>query len=118
MNAMRTLLLRQSERDLESEIPLVLRLYPAPAAIDADGIEIFWAPFDHVNRRASLVIVGVTPGPNQYIRSYLAAKNALTRGVDPQAELEMIKAEASFRGDVMEANMMSLLEHSGVFVSV
>jgi hypothetical protein len=39
---------------------------------------------------------------------------AIARGDNPQAELERIKSEASFRGDVMEANLKSILEHGGL----
>jgi Uracil DNA glycosylase superfamily len=109
-------LLNLSEEELQNEVkrPTVLRLYPALNSRGVDGIEILWAPFDYINRDAQLAIVGVTPGPEQAMRSYKAVRNAIARGEEPQESLARIKAEASFRGKVMEANLMSVLEHSGV----
>jgi len=113
---MMDILLNLTEQDLISEVetPKALRLYPSPGEKDAHNIEILWAPFDYVNTSATLVIVGVTPGPNQALRSYRAAQMAAARGADSQADLERIKTESSFRGEVIEANLMSLLEHSGL----
>lgn len=115
MNAvMMDTLLKLTEYDLEVSRPKALRLYPSPETSDPDGVEIFWAPFDYTNREAKLVIVGVTPGPNQAFRSYEAVRMAVTKGAEPDAEIERIKAESSFRGEVMEPNLKSLLEHRGL----
>ncbi|UPT87859.1 hypothetical protein HAP41_0000001465 [Bradyrhizobium barranii subsp. apii] len=38
----------------------------------------------------------------------------MAKGENHQADLERIKAEASFRGDVIEPNLKSILEHSGL----
>ncbi len=109
-------LLKLTEQDLRNEIgqPNALRLYPSVGTSDPDGIEILWAPFDYVNRDAKLVIIGVTPGPNQALRSYKAVRSAFARGAEPQTEIEKIKAESSFRGEIIEPNLKSLLEHSGL----
>ena len=106
--------LTDCELDRELERPSALRVYPAPGARDASGIEILWAPFDYVNRDARLVVIGVTPGPNQARRGYKAVQIAAAAGENPQAELESIKSSSSFRGEVMESNLKSLLEHSGL----
>src|SRR4051812_19960506 len=105
-------LLTLSDHDLERELnkPNALRLYPSHGVTDASGIEILWAPFDFVNRDARIVIVGVTPGPNQVQRSYKAVRRAVAKGEDPEADLAKIKAQASFRGDVIEPNLKSILE--------
>lgn len=109
-------LLKMQDQDLKDELkkPSILRVYPDSGRNDACGIEILWAPFDYVNRNAKLVLIGVTPGPEQAFRSYVAVRSAIARGADPQAELASIKASSSFRGKVMEPNLMSILEHSGV----
>jgi hypothetical protein len=113
---MMNILLALSDHDLEGELnkPNALRLYPSRGVNDAYGIEILWAPFDFVNRDARIVVVGVTPGPNQARRSYKAVRIAVAKGEKPQADLERIKAEASFRGDVIEPNLKSILEHGGL----
>jgi hypothetical protein len=105
--------LNEEQIKLEIQKPKSLRLYPSSGSTDADGIEILWAPFDYINKNAQLVIVGVTPGPEQALRSYKAIRDASAEGQNPQENLARIKAESSFRGKVIEPNLMSLLEHSG-----
>jgi hypothetical protein len=109
-------LLILTEQELESEIkrPNVLRVYPLDRPKDSEGIAILWAPFDYVNPDAKLAIVGVPPGPTQAMLSYKAVLTANANREDPQARLAKIKADSSFRGAVMEHNLKSLLEHSGV----
>lgn len=91
-----------------------LQVYPTSDQSDEYGVRIFWAPFDFINRNARVAIIGVTPGPTQAMLSYRAARGAASAGTDLQAALEQAKAMSSFRGDVMEPNLKSLLEHSGV----
>jgi hypothetical protein len=109
-------LLKLSEQDLQRELkePNVLRIYPAEEPKDSYGIAILWAPFDYVNRNARLAIVGVTPGPTQAMLSYKAVLSANAKGEDPDVSLARTKAASSFRGKVIETNLKSLLEHSGV----
>lgn len=109
-------LLALSERELASEIknPKKLRIYPSDNSKDSDGIAILWAPFDYINREARLALVGVTPGPTQAMLSYKAVLAANAKKENPQSSLAKIKAASSFRGAVMEHNLKSLLEHSGV----
>ena len=39
--------------------------------IKKDGnIEIYYAPFDYINTKAKIVIVGITPGLQQMLQSY------------------------------------------------
>ena len=116
MEELMQILMKLREQDIRTEIenPQALRLYPALNSPDAEGIKILWAPFDFINRNAKLAIIGVTPGPTQALRSYQAARAAMRNGTDIEAALEKAKADSSFRGKVMEANLKSLLEHSGV----
>jgi hypothetical protein len=113
---MREKLSELSEQELEREVkePNVLRIYPVEEPEDSYGIAILWAPFDYVNRNARLAIVGVTPGPTQAMLSYKAVLSANAKGEDPEASLARTKAASSFRGNVIEPNIKSLLEHSGV----
>lgn len=61
-------------------------------SIASDGKdELFYVPFEHVNRRARLVIVGITPGPNQIELSYEAAREKLKAGLPTGRILEEIK---------------------------
>ncbi len=113
---MKKKLSKLSEQDLQLEVkePNVLRIYPAEEPKDSYGIAILWAPFDYVNRDARLAIVGVTPGPTQAMLSYKAVLSANAKGEDPEVTLARTKAASSFRGKVIEPNLKSLLEHSGV----
>ena len=111
-----TALLNLSERDLKRDLKEIseLQLYPPAGKTDASGIRIIWAPFDFINRDARLAIIGVTPGPTQAFLSYRAGRQSVVDGSDIQESLEKAKTASSFRGDVMEPNLKSLLEHSGV----
>jgi len=109
-------LLALTEQELRNEVerPETLRIYPTSDAKDSNGIAILWAPFDYLNRAAQLAIVGVTPGPTQAMLSYKAVMTANAKKEDPQTGLAKVKAASSFRGPVMEPNLKSLLEHSGI----
>ena len=115
MEKMQTLL-KLGEGVLQRDLKDIseLQLYPLSGKSDEHGIRIIWAPFDTINSSARLAIIGVTPGPTQALLSYRAARRAVGDGSDIQASLEQAKTASSFRGDVMEPNLKSLLEHSGV----
>jgi len=43
--------------------------------IEKDGnIEIYYAPFDYINSKAKIAIVGITPGLQQMTQSFQAIK--------------------------------------------
>jgi len=73
--------------------------------------ELFYVPFEHVNRRARLVIVGITPGPNQIELSYEAAAVRLRAGVPTERILEEIKPIAAFGSPTMRPNLIRMLRH-------
>ena len=58
----------------------------------------YYAPFDYLNMRARVVLVGVTPGPTQMLESYAIARDALRAGRADQDVLRQVKAHASFKG--------------------
>jgi hypothetical protein len=100
---------RKLERSLEEYAAAVRRL-PAGALSDEQvrvkrfllaregDVEVFWAPFDHVNRKARVVLVGITPGATQMRASLEAARDALVRGVSPRTAARHAKTHASFSG--------------------
>lgn len=61
-------------------------------------IEVFWAPFNHVNRGAHIALVGITPGATQMRASFEAARHALTHGASPRTAERHAKVHASFSG--------------------
>ena len=58
----------------------------------------YYAPFDYVNTRARLVLVGVTPGPTQMLESYAIVRDAMRAGRTDDDALRSVKAHASFKG--------------------
>jgi hypothetical protein len=76
-------------------------------------IEMIYAPFDHVNERAQIVIVGLTPGRQQAANALAAAKTALEAGASTDEAAAKAKVFASFSGP-MRANLVRLLDCVGV----
>jgi hypothetical protein len=72
-----------------------------------------YTPFDHVNLGARLVIVGITPGPNQLTAAYDFASNAIKRGTPDADILRGVKREASFGSPSMRPSLIRMLEHFG-----
>ena len=73
--------------------------------------EVFYIPFEHVNRRARLVIVGITPGMNQLEMAYAEAQRLLHLGMSHVEILEAVKALAAFGGEAMRPNLLRMLRH-------
>ena len=61
--------------------------------IKKDGnIEIYYAPFDYINTKAKIVIVGITPGLQQMLQSY----EVINQG----KSLKKVKDLSSFKGSM------------------
>jgi hypothetical protein len=73
--------------------------------------EIFYIPFEHVNRHARMVIVGITPGTNQLKMAYAEAQRLLRLGKSREEVLEAVKKLAAFGGDAMKPNLLRMLRH-------
>lgn len=58
----------------------------------------YYAPFDYLNTRARVTLVGVTPGPTQMLESYAIVRDALRAGRRDEDALRSVKAHASFKG--------------------
>ena len=57
-----------------------------------DNIEIYYAPFDYINSKAKIMIVGITPGLQQMIQSFEAINNGRS--------LKEVKDLSSFKGSM------------------
>lgn len=68
--------------------------------------------FDHIERGASLVIVGITPGAQQRDLADAAMAGALARGMPATAASRSAKFAASF-GGAMRANLVKMLDDVG-----
>jgi len=61
--------------------------------VNKDGnIEIYYAPFDYINSKAKIVIVGITPGLQQMLQSY----EVINQG----KSLKEVKDLSSFKGSM------------------
>ena len=61
--------------------------------IDKDkNLEIYYAPFDYINSKAKIMIVGITPGLQQMIQSY----EVINKG----GSLKKVKDLSSFKGSM------------------
>ena len=75
--------------------------------------ELFYMPFEHTNFNARLVIVGITPGPNQIALAYGTVQACLKGGLDDATTLARTKAVGSFGGPKMRPNLLKMLEAFG-----
>ncbi len=111
------------EQDLSLATTHFGRLTAAPAANLLDSgaltiaqdryLKIAYAPFDHVARKARLVIVGITPGRVQTLNALSAAQNALESGSSIREALAVAKLTGSFSGP-LRANLVAMLDAIGV----
>ena len=70
-----------------------------------------YIPFEHVNRNARLVIVGITPGNNQLDLAYRKAQELLSAGLPEKKILIEIKKYGAFGGSSMKPNLLKMLRH-------
>ena len=89
---------------------------PLPASLRITGDarhEVYYAPFDHVNTAAKVVLVGITPGRVQAIEAIRTAARSLQDGLDEAQARVRAKTAASFAGP-MRSNLVNLLDHIGL----
>lgn len=76
-------------------------------------LDIAYAPFDHVNTSADIVIVGVTPGKQQMREAIDEARRAIKLGLSEAEVLARAKVLASFVGS-MRINLVKLMDAVGL----
>lgn len=82
--------------------------------LGADGkYTLRYIPFEHVNKRARIVIVGITPGPNQVELAYESAKEMIKAGYPDEKTLVEIKKHGAFGSSTMRPNLVKMLRHFG-----
>lgn len=82
--------------------------------VASDGdVRTFYAPFDYIEARARLVVVGITPGKTQAVNAIEAAQKALSRGSSIEAALAEAKLVGSFSG-ALRGNLIAMLDGIGV----
>lgn len=78
-----------------------------------DVLETFYAPFEHINTRARVTVIGLTPGQAQMRIALRETRQALETGMPWEKAIEHAKYSASFGGP-MRANLTKMLDHIGL----
>jgi hypothetical protein len=84
-------------------------LYEKMRIAKTDKFEICYAPFEHLNPEARLVIVGITPGKTQMLNALREARRQLDAGATPIQALIAAKRTGAFSGP-MRPNLISMLD--------
>lgn len=75
-----------------------------------------WAPFDWINDRADIVLVGVTPGMRQATDALAELRRCLSAGASIEKAAEAAKVHASFAGmRALAARLMNNLGFAAAF---
>ncbi len=83
-------------------------------AIGSHGnLTVCYAPFEHVNLQARVMIVGITPGMTQMSNALREARDQLCAGADVATTLKAAKQTGAFSGP-MRPNLIALLDSVGV----
>lgn len=81
-----------------------------PAYAQADNLRIERSAFDHIERGASFVIIGITPGAQQRDLADNAYARAIGQGSSNADASRIAKYAASF-GGAMRTNLVRMLDH-------
>lgn len=82
--------------------------------MDSSGsLEVFYAPFEHINYHARIALVGITPGPTQMVNANNQARRALHAGVSAAAAIQSAKEVGAFSGEPLRGNLIKQLNHWG-----
>jgi len=87
--------------------------FPLPPDLLIDGrgdFEVYYAPFDHVNADARIVLVGITPGYRQMRSAILEFRRQMNLSVELPVALAAAKKTASFSGP-MRKNLCDMLDY-------
>ncbi|PGM57833.1 hypothetical protein [Bacillus sp. AFS053548] len=73
------------------------------------NLEIYYAPFEYINERAKVIIVGITPGLHQMKQSYSTVIRLKDEVLDDEEILHEVKKNSSFEGP-MRKNLIAMLD--------
>ncbi|KLV03655.1 hypothetical protein ABT56_18320 [Photobacterium aquae] len=91
-----------------------LKVMPNSLLLHKDkSIEMYYAPFDHVNTDAKIVICGITPGLQQAEIALQEAQQQLNTNKPLPIISQSAKETASFAGP-MRKNLIRMLNHIGL----
>jgi hypothetical protein len=79
-----------------------------------DGkVEVYWAPFEFINKDAKVIILGITPGWTQMELAFNYVRYHIDKEDDQQL-LSNAKNNASFGGTTMRKNLIDMLDGIGL----
>jgi hypothetical protein len=88
-------------------------LYKKLELASTENLQVCYAPFEHINPNARVVIVGITPGRQQMLKALGEARRQLVMGSDDLQVLKAAKSVGSFSGDI-RTHLVSLLDNVGI----
>ena len=89
-------------------------LLNAKLRIAQDGpLEVCYAPFEYINPKARIVIVGITPGRTQMLNALRELRRQLDAGSGQAAALRAAKLTGAFSG-AMRPNLVALMDAIGL----
>ncbi|MBS4219168.1 hypothetical protein KHA96_12655 [Bacillus sp. FJAT-49711] len=77
------------------------------------NLDIYYAPFEYVNQKARILIVGITPGLHQMKKSFTTVLNAKNQIENDEEILRQVKNHSSFEGP-MRKNLVHMLDELGL----
>lgn len=98
-----------TESEINEDITLGYRLLLGRS----QGLTVSYAPFEHIQSTARIVIAGITPGIQQAANALVAARRHLLDGSEIDSALAAAKTFASFSGP-MRTNLVAMLDHMGI----
>ena len=82
--------------------------------IARDGqIEVMYAPFEHINCQARVLLVGITPGYTQAVNALRECRRQLLAGASDEEALKAAKQTGAFSG-AMRAKLIAMLDAIGL----
>jgi hypothetical protein len=76
-------------------------------------LAIYYAPFDHVNENAKVILMGITPGRHQMFVACRFVSDSIAAGMSDAEILHEVKSRASFSGP-MRKNLVTMLDGIGL----
>jgi RecG-like helicase len=95
--------------DYENKTPFDQSLH----ITESGDVDIYFSPFEYVNRDAKVVLVGMSPGGTQAQNANVAAQKALKEGKSVDMAGKIAKETGSFSG-ALRNNLVAMLDDIGV----
>jgi hypothetical protein len=102
-----------SASDVERECKAPDRLLMDRETVGGHRYDVAYAPFDHVNLSAKVVLIGITPGREQMKAALEAARSGMLMNLSDEEVLARAKVHASFSGS-MRPKLVEMLDHVGL----